>query len=241
MLAWAQTPTRRPSAVAHGPPWRGEEGVSSERVFVPARHCSWGPSWPLETNARSSSGAAPQPGRGVAPPPAERGSGSHSWFSSAALFFFWHVDMHTYACMLACMSVVMLSVRVPEDLRRRLRVRVAEVGGTLEAFVEAALEGALGKPDLPGGAKGSGFPSEVPGDDPVVVHPSDSRAESQAGLNGPSGSPTSSPGRVLVEHRADPKDRAAQEHGRRQRQVRSQLCEHRVPAGAFCKVCDGGE
>ena len=43
-----------------------------------------------------------------------------------------------------------------------------------------------------------GVPSdEFSGGDPVEVRPSDSRAESQAGLNGPSGSPTSPPERAV--------------------------------------------
>lgn len=36
--------------------------------------------------------------------------------------------------------------------------------------------------------------TKFPGGDPVEVHPADSRAESQSGLNGPSGSPTSPSG-----------------------------------------------
>lgn len=44
-------------------------------------------------------------------------------------------------------------------------------------------------------------PFEIRGGDPAEVHPSDSRAESQAGLNGPSGSPTSPPRRDYVQER----------------------------------------
>lgn len=40
-------------------------------------------------------------------------------------------------------------------------------------------------------------------------------------------------------HRADPKTKAAMEHGRREPRARDGMCEHRIPAGAFCKVCDG--
>ncbi len=39
---------------------------------------------------------------------------------------------------------------------------------------------------------------KFPEGDPVEVHPSDSRAESQAGSNGPSGSPTSPSGRDIA-------------------------------------------
>lgn len=45
-------------------------------------------------------------------------------------------------------------------------------------------------------------PDRIPGGDPDVVLPPDSRAESQAGSNGPSGSPTSPLGR---EHRKEPR------------------------------------
>ncbi len=44
------------------------------------------------------------------------------------------------------MSEVMLSVRVPEELRRRVRVAVASADSSMEAFVTSALERALTEP-----------------------------------------------------------------------------------------------
>jgi hypothetical protein len=47
-------------------------------------------------------------------------------------------------------------------------------------------------------ASNPSYDPNSPGGDPAEVRPSDSHAESQAGLNGPSGSPTSPPGRGLL-------------------------------------------
>lgn len=44
--------------------------------------------------------------------------------------------------------------------------------------------------------------------------------------------------RVLPPHRADPKEKAAQEHWRRVAGPAKGLCPHRVPLGSYCKRCE---
>jgi hypothetical protein len=46
------------------------------------------------------------------------------------------------------------------------------------------------------------------------------------------------PPRVLPEHKADPRDKATQEHGRKPGAVRAKVCVHRVAAGSYCKRCE---
>lgn len=47
-----------------------------------------------------------------------------------------------------------------------------------------------------------------------------------------------SPAPSLRPHRADPKDKAAMEHGRGEKKSSGGMCAHRVPAGSFCKRCE---
>ena len=47
--------------------------------------------------------------------------------------------------------------------------------------------------------------------------------------------------RVLSEHKTDSKNKAAQEHGKRQPKPTAGLCPHRVPDGSYCKRCEEGE
>jgi len=42
----------------------------------------------------------------------------------------------------------------------------------------------------------------------------------------------------LKSHRADPKDKAAQEHGAREKAKPTGMCDHRVPRGQYCKRCE---
>lgn len=46
------------------------------------------------------------------------------------------------------------------------------------------------------------------------------------------------PAPPLKPHRADPKDKAAQEHGKKERAAAKGLCPHRVPIGSFCRRCE---
>lgn len=47
------------------------------------------------------------------------------------------------------------------------------------------------------------------------------------------------PPRALPEFKADPKDKASQEHApREKRKSAGGMCEHRVPIGSFCKRCE---
>lgn len=46
------------------------------------------------------------------------------------------------------------------------------------------------------------------------------------------------PARSVPQFRADPKEKAAQEHAPKERQrAKAQMCEHRVPLGQYCKRC----
>lgn len=46
------------------------------------------------------------------------------------------------------------------------------------------------------------------------------------------------PARSVPQFRTDPKEKAAQEHAPKERQRASRaMCEHRVPAGMYCKKC----
>ena len=50
--------------------------------------------------------------------------------------------------------------------------------------------------------------------------------------------PDPPPARSMPQFRADPKQKAAQEHAPKERQRASRsMCEHRVPAGQYCKRC----
>lgn len=41
----------------------------------------------------------------------------------------------------------------------------------------------------------------------------------------------------LKPFRADPKTKASQEHGKKERKTAEKMCVHRVPLGSFCKRC----
>ena len=80
------------------------------------------------------------------------------------------------------------NLRALREVARAARALIADREGATIGEERLALRAALARLD---GME----PGTNSGGDPVVVHPADSLAESQSELNGPSGSPTSPPGR----------------------------------------------
>lgn len=64
--------------------------------------------------------------------------------------------------------------------------------------------------------------------------------ENPMGQTSPLRSRSSAAPNSLKPHRADPKTKASQEHGKGAKKVSTGLCEHRVPVGSFCRRCEEG-
>lgn len=118
---------------------------------------------------------------------------------------------------------VALSVRIDPELHRRVRLKAVGEGVAVEALLRGWLgayadgvlfaDGARVGPAVP--APGLGLVSTAVVADEVHRVP-------------------------LKPHAADPKDKASQEHRKRESTKKSGLCPHRVPVGVFCKKCEEG-
>lgn len=127
------------------------------------------------------------------------------------------------------MATVALSVRIEKELHRRVRLKAFEeevaVEALLRGWLAAYADGLLfadGARVMPEMQFDSGAPVAI-GEITKAVEEIEERERSS---------------RLLKPHAADPKDKATQEHGKREKKPRSGLCQHRVPVGVFCKRCD---
>ena len=79
---------------------------------------------------------------------------------------------------------------------------------------------------------------------PLELRPDDrhEQAEAAAWAEDEANRSSAPSSRALTEHKADPRDKASQEHApKEKRKSAGGMCEHRVPIGSYCKRCEEAE